>query len=302
MKRDLFTLIELLVVIAIIAILAALLLPALYQARERAKVVACTGNQRQLGTAIHLYSGDYDGQHWGRRQSVAGMGFPLDPEGTAAWPGNYTVYSELDHGVNGAWIGAYREYLGINTFVGSTTQNGARDRAPVHDPGTRMLATLIPRTAWGGAYPTDSWRQRWQGEYPYLVQEFLHTASGSYDRYISPRSFSPKHPCPERARVTHCPVGADAWQSGFSTANHHMPPEANLDIAYWGGSKTTSFLPYWKGSNVTFGDGHVRMIHPADVTGPNNRFKASWEFTWGGADFSFTVGVYAAEYTGSTGY
>ena len=44
------------------------------------------------------------------------------------------------------------------------------------------------------------------------------------------------------------------------------------------------------------------MIHPADVTGPNNRFKASWEFTWGGADFSFTVGVYAAEYTGSTGY
>lgn len=112
-----FTLIELLVVIAIIAILAAMLLPALAQARERGKTTSCISNLKQIGTGLIMYADD--NREYFPIQNCES--FTMDPYTTAQYTGAVSRWyapGTAYGGLKGLGLLLGGDYLGKKPRVG----------------------------------------------------------------------------------------------------------------------------------------------------------------------------------------
>ena len=237
-----FTLIELLVVIAIIAILAAMLLPALQNARKRGVRASCQSQLKQLGAIMLQYADDHDG--WGATPGLKSNGDAPSSNGISMtpwkWSRNYLPYLPVSKNIHNS-LSRYTQLMacpGLTTDIGTLNIAGA-------DNGSAICSTYVSYFGIGDRPPKND------AFYGWCIYNQSTVADAIYNR-----------PLPRITMFNTKQTG----RAGESTGVYemHSPSKqmivcdrnyVGVKIMTWDNGKKTQ-AAHAPGQNMVFGDGH----------------------------------------------
>lgn len=239
-----FTLIELLVVIAIIAILAAILFPVFAQARESARKAACLSNTRQMGTAVLMYSQDYD-------------------ETIVPWVQRTDQARDTARRDRNTWVHLLQPYVKSgdpqridNIPVGAQLPPGGIFLCPSFNPATAVRNEIAAGCDGPDAVPPDAWPPRqYYAHYGITVPYGNNGSCTREDPYFR---LAGSDPLFAEITGTLSEVNQPARTALISDGLTMMSSQPNQSIFDWGFCEAAE--SHQGGANHVFVDGHAKWI------------------------------------------